>query len=264
VLLLGWALLVLLFFSASPGKREVYIFPMLPALCVAAAPLLPALLRRRGVRIVLLAWLCVFSAIVAFAVAAALSGQHDWAQRLAVHRAIDPASMHALLGWLLALGIIGLALAAWARMRRIAWALVLFTAALWTVYGIGLAPALDRSSSARGLMDTVAHRVGAGAELGLVAWREQMLLQTRVPTIEFGYKQPLPAQWQEATAWLAAAPARRWLLLPQEALPDCIDRAHAIRAGRANRRDWWLLPARAVPVGCAAVEHEDAVSRDDG
>lgn len=264
VLLLGWALLVLLFFSASPGKREVYIFPMLPALCIAAAPLLPALLRRRGVRIVLLAWLCVFSAIVTFAVVAALSGRHDWAQRLAEHRAIDPASMHVLLGWLLVLGLIGLALAAWAHSRRIAPALLLFTAALWTVYGIGMAPALDRSSSARGLMEAVSHRIGADAELGLVAWREQVLLQTRVPTIEFGYKQPLPAQWREATTWLAAAPARRWLLLPEEALPDCIDRARAIRAGRANRRDWWLLPARAVPMGCAAVENEDTASRDDG
>jgi hypothetical protein len=172
--------------------------------------------------------------------------------------------MRALLGWLLALGIIGLVLAAWARMRRIALALVLFTAALWTVFGIGLAPALDRSSSARGLMEAVSHRIDGDAELGLVAWREQVLLQTRVPTIEFGYKQTLPAQWREATTWLSAAPARRWLLLPEEALPDCIDQKHAIHAGRANRREWWLLPARAVPMGCAAVEHEDAASRDDG
>jgi 4-amino-4-deoxy-L-arabinose transferase-like glycosyltransferase len=263
VLLLGWTALVLLFFSASPGKREVYIFPALPALCVAAAPLLPALLRRRGARGVLLAWLCVFSAAIALASAAALSGRHDWAQRLAEQRAIDPASMHTLLGWLLALGIVGLALAAWARARRIALALLLFTAAQWTVYGIGLAPALDRSSSARGLMETVSHRVGPDAELGLIAWREQVLLQSRVPTTEFGYKQPLPMQWREATRWLAAAPTRRWLLLPEEALPDCIDRARAVHAGRANRREWWLLPARAVPAGCAAVAHGDSASRDD-
>jgi 4-amino-4-deoxy-L-arabinose transferase-like glycosyltransferase len=264
VLLLGWSVLVLLFFSATPGKREVYIFPALPALCIAAAPLLPALLRRRGVRGVLLAWLCVFSVVITLASAAALSGQHDWAQRLAEQRAIDPASMRALLGWLLTLGVVGLALAAWARSRRIAPALLLFTAALWTVYGIGLTPALDRSSSARGLMETVSHRIGADAELGLVAWREQMLLQSRVRTIEFGYKRPLPAQWQEASTWLATDPARRWLLLPEEVLPDCIDRARTIHAGRANRREWWLLPARAVPAGCVAVGHDDATSRDDG
>ena len=37
-LLLGWGLLVLLFFTLSPGKREVYILPALPAFCLAAAP----------------------------------------------------------------------------------------------------------------------------------------------------------------------------------------------------------------------------------
>ncbi|MEJ7746857.1 MAG: glycosyltransferase family 39 protein, partial [Luteimonas sp.] len=35
---LAWALLVLLFFSASPGKRDMYILPMLPMVALAAAP----------------------------------------------------------------------------------------------------------------------------------------------------------------------------------------------------------------------------------
>ena len=38
---LGWALLVLAFFSASPGKRDMYILPMLPMVALAAAPFLP-------------------------------------------------------------------------------------------------------------------------------------------------------------------------------------------------------------------------------
>src|SRR5687768_7049530 len=37
---LAWALLVLLFFSASPGKRDMYILPMLPMVALAAAPYL--------------------------------------------------------------------------------------------------------------------------------------------------------------------------------------------------------------------------------
>jgi len=49
-LLLGYLVLVLVFFSASPGKRGVYITPATPALALLAAPLLPALLERRGVR----------------------------------------------------------------------------------------------------------------------------------------------------------------------------------------------------------------------
>lgn len=46
LLLLGWVALVLLFFSLSTGKRKLYIYPALPALVLAIAPLVPWLLRR--------------------------------------------------------------------------------------------------------------------------------------------------------------------------------------------------------------------------
>ena len=44
--LLAWVLLVLVFFSASAGKRGVYVLPAVPALVMAAGPWLPVLLRR--------------------------------------------------------------------------------------------------------------------------------------------------------------------------------------------------------------------------
>jgi 4-amino-4-deoxy-L-arabinose transferase-like glycosyltransferase len=46
LLLLGWVALVLLFFSLSTGKRKLYIFPALPGLIMAMAPLVPWLLKR--------------------------------------------------------------------------------------------------------------------------------------------------------------------------------------------------------------------------
>ncbi|SDI24227.1 ArnT family glycosyltransferase [Pseudomonas panipatensis] len=46
LVLLGWVALVLLFFTLSSGKRKLYIFPALPGLVLAMAPLLPWLLRR--------------------------------------------------------------------------------------------------------------------------------------------------------------------------------------------------------------------------
>ncbi len=47
---LGWALLTLLFFSLSAGKRGIYLFPALPAVAIAAAPFLPQLFNRKGVQ----------------------------------------------------------------------------------------------------------------------------------------------------------------------------------------------------------------------
>lgn len=46
LVLIGWVALVLLFFSLSSGKRKLYIFPALPGLVLAMAPLVPWLLRR--------------------------------------------------------------------------------------------------------------------------------------------------------------------------------------------------------------------------
>ncbi|WP_457436119.1 ArnT family glycosyltransferase [Pseudomonas sp. TE3786] len=46
LVLLGWVMLVLLFFSFSSGKRKLYIFPAVPGLILLVAPLLPWLLRR--------------------------------------------------------------------------------------------------------------------------------------------------------------------------------------------------------------------------
>ncbi len=43
--LLAWVLLVVLFFSASSGKRGVYVLPAVPALAMAAASWLPQILR---------------------------------------------------------------------------------------------------------------------------------------------------------------------------------------------------------------------------
>lgn len=45
LVLIGWVALVLIFFSLSSGKRKLYIYPAVPGLALAMAPLLPWLLR---------------------------------------------------------------------------------------------------------------------------------------------------------------------------------------------------------------------------
>lgn len=40
-MLLGWVVLVVLFFCLSSGKRKLYIYPALPGLVLVAAPLIP-------------------------------------------------------------------------------------------------------------------------------------------------------------------------------------------------------------------------------
>lgn len=252
VLLLGWSALVLLFFSLSPGKREVYIFPALPALCLAAAPLLPGLLRKPGVRRVLIGYLAVMSCLALGASMAAMAGWSEWAQKLAMERELPITTMQVVLRWLLGLGIAGLllAVASIAGRIRLGGALVVFTCALWISYGIGIAPAIDASSSARQIMQRVADRIGPGGELGLIAWREQHLLQAPRPAVEFGFKTPWHEQWADASVWVAESREKRWIFVLAEALGPCVDRNQGIDMGRSSRRDWWLVPGTAIRPGC--------------
>ncbi|MDH5830649.1 glycosyltransferase family 39 protein [Luteimonas sp. M1R5S18] len=257
VLLLGWSLLVLAFFSASPGKREVYVLPMLPALCVAAAPLLPGLLRRRGVRAALWAYLAVL-ALGALGAGAWLAGAPvERLLALTRDRGLDAGVLPHMGAWLLALGVMVSAVLAFALRsprRRLAPALVVATALLWTCHGAGLLPALSPGASAQALMQRVGRRIGPDAELALLGWREQHLLQADRPVVDFGFKRPLATQWTDAGRWLQADPARRWLFLDAEALVPCLDRAKLVAIGASNRRRWLLAPGAAWIPGCTPSE----------
>jgi len=260
VLLLSWAALVLLFFSMSPGKREVYIFPALPALCVAAASLLPALLRKTGVQRVLLGYLVGLSALLLLAGFFAVAGWSDWARDLASEREIAPSDMRTVLFWVMGLGAsgVGLVLAALSRRIRTGTAIVAFTGGLWIAYGLGFAPAIDASSSAQQIMHKASRRLEPGAELGLIAWREQHLLQAQGPVTEFGFKRPWHEQWASATRWVAEPSTNRWLFVLDEAMSPCVDRSVSIEIGRSNRRDWWLVPGAAVRGDCVTPPLADA------
>lgn len=253
--LVGWAVLVLLFFSASAGKREVYLFPALPALCIGAAPLLPGLLRRTFARRLLLAYVLVLAAA---ALALGIGGLLDagWASGLAAGRDLAAHSLHALWLWLCALGIGGLLLAAVGRIGRAGTVAAGFALLLWTVYGIGIAPALDPSSSGRAFMQDVRARIGPDAELGLVGWREQHLLQAVGPTEEFGFERDFSEQWRDAVMWLSAAPRRRWLFALKDAVGPCVDPGELIALGRSSRREWILVPGAAYRAGCVPPPRE--------
>src|SRR5690606_19328312 len=70
---LAWWALIVVFFSIPDGKRDVYVMPALPMMCLALAPLLPGLLRRRAARWLLLG-LAVLVAVLFLYGGAALRG----------------------------------------------------------------------------------------------------------------------------------------------------------------------------------------------
>lgn len=249
LLLLGGVAAMLVFFSIPSGKRDVYILPALPLFCLALAPLLPGLLRRAGPRRLLLGFTALLALVALAGGLLPLLGEPRFETRLETERGLDPASDG--IWWMLfAIGVVATLAAAWGRVRRALAATLATLATIWVLFGFVGYPLLDESSSARGLMRAVGERIGPEAELALVDWKEQNLLQADRPARTFGFRRDPARQLHDALRWQAAAPGRRWVLALDRSLEACVERARAVRIGRANRREWWLFRYEAVRPGC--------------
>ncbi len=247
LLLLGWILLVLLFFSLSPGKRGVYIFPALPALALVSGEWLRGLSQRRGVQRagVAFAWLIVLvcaGALVYFlTVGSEKIAQLHFSSRLG---AIFPLAAVALLGAAAAVTCgVGRGVAA------CAWVLGI----LWVTVSFAVMPQLNGERSAAQFIARLQSLAAPDRELGLLAYREQFLLRLTRPSVNFGH-----ARWREgenenndAARWLNEA-AGRQLLVPEGRLRPCFDVGSSkVAVGDLSDERWFLVegPAAAACAG---------------
>ena len=263
---LAWAALVVLFFSLSAGKREVYILPALPMLCLALGPWLPAIVERAWPRRLAFGFAATMAIALLVAGLLVVFGHPGFEQTLADMRGL--ANGDAMGAMLAATGAFGIAALFWFRVRGGVAALLTTLAGLWVGYSLIGYPLLNDASSARGLMQRTGARIGPDAQLGLVAWKEQNLLMADRPAQTFGFLRAPSAQLRAARVWQAQAPATRWLQVERGALDDCIDLGRAENLGISNRREWWLLPAQATRVGCVPAQHPETLTDgqpvDDG
>jgi 4-amino-4-deoxy-L-arabinose transferase-like glycosyltransferase len=242
--LLAWVVIVVLFFSASAGKRGVYVLPAVPALVMAAATWLPEILRLRSTRLlafVLAALLTALALVGAFYVtfdaAAATRLQDDYGIAPLLPLALAGA------GGLLALLVF--------RVRDGWLAYGATLAAFLVTAGFVVYPRIDAVRSGRAFMQEVAQASAGIAELGLVGPKEQYLLELERPSFNFGH-----ARWREkeaeaadAAAWFAAGPGRA-LLVDEKTLALCFAGTQSQALGRANRQQWFLVTGGAADDGC--------------
>jgi 4-amino-4-deoxy-L-arabinose transferase-like glycosyltransferase len=241
---LSFVVLIVVFFSMSGGKRDVYILPALPMLVLALAPLLPALLRKRSLQWTLFALATAVSLVLVAGSLYALLGEPEYAVRLHRLRGIDPWHIT------LTMGVIGLVAAFLFRPARGALALAGTLTGIWLLYGLWAYPAINDSRSARGVMQAAGARIGSDAELALLGWKEQNLLMADRPATVFGFLAPRAEQELAAVQWLRAAPERRWVLAQKLSLETCFLIERAIVVGESNRRRWYLANADALRDQC--------------
>ena len=259
---LGWIVLVLVFFSASAGKRDVYILPIVPMLALISAPYIEQMLAKRWLRVLCVIFAMILGTSMLGMGTYALLGHPAFVTKLAYDRGFD--GPQDSLWWMcIVIGAAQWTALAIFRFRRAHYAVAAGMLALWVVIGVWAYPLLNDSSSSAGLMADVRAHIGTQDEIALVDWKEQNMLMLDRPAVDFGFSAPTSRQFVHATQWQAAAPATRWLFVQDPAMGPCVDRSKAIDIGHANRRNWWLFKADAVIPNCVPKNSDEAPEPDD-
>ena len=249
--LLAWVLIEIAFFSASSGKRSLYVLPAVPALAMAAAPWLPEVLRARGSRRLAFTLAAVVAGVSAAVAVYVAVGGKDVEQRLAGNIA-DP------LAPLVLLALCCAAMLAVFRVRDawLAWLGVL--ASVLLVTGFVIYPRMDAARSGRAFARNVEQLAGGIAELGFVDLREQFALQLRRPIVYFGSGRMLDREREAADAatWLAENPNRA-VVVDDQARELCFASLRPEPLGYWHREHWFLVRGAPDP---ACVERGDAAS----
>lgn len=246
LLTLGWLVSILLFFSISPGKRGVYILPATPALALAAAPYLSAILARSGARRTAFGLASVFVGAPALGWFYLTVLRPDRLASLVDRHGADPTAF---------LAILATAGALWLLIslpRRPVIALGGTLAVSWAIMGLVGYPAFDNARSGERLMRAASEAVGSDISIGVAHWKEQQMLQADRPIAHWGFRRPdFNQEVAEAAAWLLAQPERRRLLLAESVGEACFDPPAREPLVFAHRSRWYLYRADEVAADCA-------------
>lgn len=235
---LAWALLVVLFFSLSPGKRGLYILPALPAVVWAAAPWLRELSARAGVQRMLR--LLLTAAGLAGA-AATIGSRIIPPDRVSV---LMQGTDAVLLPWIPAATVVlGVGAVFAGRGRAVAaWACTTLVLAL--VWGWGVMPALNDARSAAPFMARADALVPPAGSLGLVDWKEQFVLHAVRPVTHFGYRRlDRREELADARTWAAGDRNRRLLVAADHPGFALAPGHRAETLGLRHRKEWWVVSA---------------------
>ncbi len=234
-LLAAWIVLVVLFFSFSTGKRGVYVLPAVPAFALLCAPYLAQIAAQRSAQRAMFA---LAASVIALCVGAwiYLSVFPDQHAFIVAAYDLDPAGPLALIA------IAGAMVCLIARPRRgfQAYAGALTASALIVSFWVN--PQMNEARSGAAFIARLEQTADPHQELGLVAFKEQYVLNARREIVHFGH-----ARWREAeqemadaALWLSRKPGRQ-LVINGEVRAKCFSHAPVQSLGAANRTEWYLV-----------------------
>ncbi|KTC78377.1 ArnT family glycosyltransferase [Legionella brunensis] len=242
ILLLGYMVLVILFFSASPGKRGVYLTPVTPVLALLASPWVMMLLLNYKWPPKLLRSLSWFLVFIWFVVTCILFINNKLA--------FLGENLDALCGplFLVSLGLLTITLLSrYAPLLGI----ILGLACSWLCYSILLYPSLNDLRSQKTIMSKIAERVPQAESLLIVGFKEQFLLFSHQPIWHYAYRMNQSEQARESASWIQAGP-HRWILGPPQILASCFNLTKQHNLGHRHGTDWLLVNVTDLKSDCYA------------
>lgn len=246
--LLAWVGLVLLFFSISSGKREVYMFPALPMLALVVGALWVRVKDSVAAARTALFFQCLLL-LLAVALAAIGVVLRVSPERL-LRKAPDYAELIATLPVpLMAMGLCLLVVMVLVRRRDLLERLVAATLTVWVFVALMVWPRVDPYRTPQEMMEQVEQKLPASSELALLYFKEQFLLFSQRPLTHFSYLAPLEEQERNAWIWMQEAP-KRFLLVPTDAELGCFDVSKTVSLGEAHRREWVIYGAESMRASC--------------
>ncbi|GGF62056.1 ArnT family glycosyltransferase [Alteromonas lipolytica] len=243
---LGFVLLVLLFFSLSPGKRGVYILPALPMLALAMAPAMPHIADKKGVSRIL--WALPLLIGLGLLVVGLL-GFVDKGPlaKMNLRYAIDGSGVVFATGAAVLLALFMLR----HRSGWQAWGITMLV--VWCSYSVAFASLLNPVRTPSSVWQNIDSAVPVNAEIALLDTGEQFMLFARRPIVHFGYHTPPEAEMYAAWKWLEAH-KDGYVLLPSTKQSPCFDLSKGQSVGTAHREDWLLLGPQAMLGQCQRPE----------
>lgn len=243
VLPVSWVILVIIFFSLSPGKRGVYILPALPMLVLAIAPYYQALSQKKGLKLLLLVISLLLSGVLSLL---AILGLLDVSAITKLVSKIDVEPWYLFL----TIGLSSLS-GIWFFYRYSKWyAWPVFFSALWLTYSTYGYILRNNVSTPINIYERAEQQINKDSEIALVSFSEQFILFSPYRVYHFGYHTALEYQLEAAYQWLSND--RRFVLIAEKQInTECFDMKNAIKLGVAHRRNWVLLPFSAKRDTCS-------------
>lgn len=242
ILPLSWVVLVILFFSISPGKRGVYILPALPMLALVCAPYLQQILAKKSLnKLIWSVVLLVSMVFFAFGIGGELT--LPFAEKLATKYEIQPWTMFITVG---IAGFVCLTMT-FRKHQFISW--ISFIPILWILYSTWGYYLMDPVRTPISVYDNIRKQIPSNAELGLIDTAEQFLLFSPFTITHWGYHTPNSLQLQAAWQWQQQQ-ANRYLLLDSDITTDCFDLAKGTQVGLAHRVNWIIIGPEARLPDC--------------